>query len=666
MIGALVVLMAVLSAASLAASARLDNLVSTLLCGYLALVGTTVGATLVLSPFREVTRGGLLALEAGLLAASLALWWFRGRPVPPLARAGRAVAVVLRRPETALFLAGFAVLLGYEVLVGLGTPPNNWDSLTYHLSRAAAWAQHHGYFWIPNAPTDRMNEFQPLAEQENLFLFAALRSGGLTAVPQLVAALAAFVAVYGSARRLGFEVRAAACATFLVSTFGLVALEASTAQNDLVAASFPAVAACLLLGAGGLEAALAGAAAGLGLGVKLTTALVLPCLLVLALARGRRATLLALAGGVAAVVTISMWGFVLNLAHTGHLLGHGGGRVENTQSPAWPASAVTALYVLYSTMDISSVPQRLINAGAAAGIVALAVAAVFLIRRERGRSASAATTALPVLAPMITIGAGGTIAWLARRWGYPVRGVGGVIGGLNVVSNEDTSAFGPLGALALLGVPIATVVAWALGRRDRRRLALAGAVPVFIVLLCLQARWNEFLPRFLVVPVILAAPLLAALFRGRVATAAFFVAASIVAGYTVTNVQARPLDTPFGHPWEMSQVEAVFQAQDEDTSRALVQFERDVPPKACVGAVLGLDEPAYLLYGPAFEHHVEFLAVADAVHEALADGLFYVVISDGPNRAAAAGFRAAGWTIRPLDGYWLLASEPHAASGACG
>jgi hypothetical protein len=666
MIGALVVLMAVLSAATLAVSARFDTLVSTLLCGYLALVGSTVGVALLLSPARLVTQDGLLVAEAVLLAASAGLWWRRGRPRPPLRGARDAFAAVLGRPETAVFFLAFLVLVGYELLLGLGVPPNNWDSLTYHLSRAAAWTQHHGYFWIPNAPTDRMNEFQPLAEQENLFLFAATRSDALWVLPQFVAALAAFVAVYGSARRLGYEVRAAACATFLVATFGLVALEASTAQNDLVAASFPAIAACLLLGTGNLEAILAGASAALGLGAKLTTVLVLPVLVVLALTRGRRATLLAVAGGVAGFVAIAMWGFVLNEVHTGHLLGHGGGRVENTQSPSWPASALTGLYLLYATMDMSTVPQRLYNAATAAGIVALALAGAFAFRRERGRSLAAALPAVPLLAPIATIIAGGAIAYLARDWGYPVRGPGGIIGGLNRVSNEDDSAFGPLGAVALLGVPVVFLAAFLRRKADARKLALAATFPLFLVLLCLQAKWNEFLPRFLVVPVLLVAPLLATFITRRAATVAFFVTASIIAGYTVTNVQARPLDTPFGHPWTLDQVEAVYQAQDEAASRALRRFDEIVPPNACVGAVLGLDEPAYVLYGRTFRHKVDYLAVADAVHEALADGLFYVVISDGPNRAVSSSFRAAGWKLRPLADYWLLASEPHAGSGTCG
>jgi hypothetical protein len=89
----------------------------------------------------------------------------------------------------------------YELVLVLGAPPNNWDSLTYHLTRAADWAQHGGVHWIANAPTDRINEFQPLAEQQVLLFFVTSGRAALLALPQWLAGLAALVGVFAS--RLG-------------------------------------------------------------------------------------------------------------------------------------------------------------------------------------------------------------------------------------------------------------------------------------------------------------------------------------------------------------------------------------------------------------------------------------------------------------------------------
>src|SRR5206468_8482288 len=108
--------------------------------------------------------------------------------------------------------------------------------------------------------------------------------------------------------------------------------ESTTAQNDLVAASFPIVAAFLLLGRRNVEDLLAGIAFALGLGVKLTTALALPVLVLLAWRGGRSTVVRTVVGATAGMLAVSVWGFVLNLAHTGHVLGHGQGRVENAAS----------------------------------------------------------------------------------------------------------------------------------------------------------------------------------------------------------------------------------------------------------------------------------------------------------------------------------------------
>ena len=47
-----------------------------------------------------------------------------------------------------------------------------------------------------------------------LYLFVAVGSGALFAVPQYLAQLVILVAVHGAARRLGFDVRASACSAF--------------------------------------------------------------------------------------------------------------------------------------------------------------------------------------------------------------------------------------------------------------------------------------------------------------------------------------------------------------------------------------------------------------------------------------------------------------------
>lgn len=658
-----------------AAAARRQSLVSTLLLAYLCLVANLAVTTLALSPLADVTRGWLALTQTGWLAASVAVWSARGRPRPPLAAATTACREVLGDPLSALFVAGGVAVLAYELALGLTVPPNELDELTYHLARAAAWAEHGGIYWIAYAPTVRMNAFQPLAEQLDLYLMVASGGGALFAIPQFVAEIAILVSVYGASRRLGFAVRASVCGAALVSTFSLVALEATTAQNDLVAASFVAVAACLLLGDGHLDAAAGGAAAAFGLGTKLSVGPVLPILAVLALTRGRRSLVTALVGGAAGLVSVGMWGYVLNLLHTGHVLGAGTAAAEDRASPSFPGSVANFFDYLYGLMDLSVLSNRLIEllaltGAAAAGAVALVGAQT---RRLRRAGATAAGTALPFVAPLLVLGAAGVLAFIAARCGLPIRGPKGVIGPADFnlfeydrIANEDYSAFGPVGIVALVAAIALTVVASRRGRRDVRQLVLAAALPGYLLYVSLATTWSPYLTRFFLVPAVLVAPLLARLFRGPAETAAYLAVASVVVALTITQDQTKPLDSRyFGRPWDMTQLTALDANAHAYVATALADFDALVPARACVGAVLGFNDPSYLLYGSRLEHRVDYLPSVDPLALAEHDRLSYVVISNWYESGVAATFRAGGWRVRSLGSFWLLASAPGARGGTC-
>lgn len=667
MAGVLLIAAAVAVALLAAASVRSASLVTTLLAAYLALVANLGFVTWALSPLRAVTRGGLAVAEAMLLAAALAVWWRRGRPRLPLRVAAAPARRVLTDPVTAVFLAAIATLLAYELVLTLTAPANNWDSLTYHLSRVVAWMQHGGVYRIPNAPTPRMNEYQPLAEQQILYYFVAVGSGALFALPQYLAQLAILVAVYGAARRLGFDARAAACSSLLLSTFSLVVIESSTSQNDLVAASFPVIAACLLLGSGRLEPALAGVAAGLGIGAKLTTALVLPVLLAVALLRGRRVTLEAVAGAVVSFATVGLTGYALNLANTGHVLGYLGTYVATPsyEQPIRPTHLATGVDVLYETLDLAVLSDHLILVLWIAGAVLAAAVAVSVLRRRRsppGAALAAAAVALPFVSPLIAVHLGAAIASLARSGGFPVRGPLGNVGGLN--RTVPGSTFGPVGAVVFLGVPLVTLAAYVRRRAALVELVLAAAVPLFYVLLA-QEKFNYFMPRFLLVPAALTAPLSARLLGVVPVRAAFLTVGVLVAAMIVTKDPLRPLHGQFGRPWQLTQVDAAYLSDIPAVGDALAAFGRDVPAHACVGAVLGTNEPAYFLAGTRLQHRVVYLPVSAALPEAYRHFLSYVVVSTGADRWAAGTFRGDGWHIEPLGSYWLLAVARHAGDGVC-
>jgi hypothetical protein len=675
----LLILAGAISAVLVGLALRLPSLVSTVLASYLAWVVNLGLVTLVLSPFRQVDRGGLAVAEAIILAGAFVAWWSRGRFVPSFAPARTALAEAASSPWTLLFLIAVVALLGYELALGLTMPPNNWDAYTYHLARVAAWVHHGGVYWIPNAPTDRLNEFQPLAEQQILFLFVARGGDQFYAVPQFLAELAILLSVYGCSRRLGYGVRPSASAAFLLATFSLFVLESSTAQNDLVAASFPVIAACFLLSGGPVEAALAGAAASLGLGAKLTTVVVWPVLAWLAIVRGRRTVWLSLAGVGVGLLTIGCWSYVLNLAHTGQVLGHGGGRVEYTGSPSYPGSFVTLFSTLYMLMDLSKLwPLPIVLLTVAGLLVAAVVGARAWRRRADAPNAAleATSVALPFLACALVIVGGAVFAFLTRRLGASVKGPGGsyssesgLFGGLNNTADEDSSEFGPIGAIVLLAVPVVTVFAYFARRVDSRQLALACALPLFLVVLALGSTFNVWLGRFLIVPVALTAPLFARLFRGSAATAAYLAVGVLVAVLVAVGDRTKVLTSPLGAPWNLTRVEAVTAAQ-RPAARGYAALERALPAGGCVGAVLSSEDPSYLLGGPGFSRRVIYLPADDPVSAAQRSGLRYVVITrtemrTDAQRRAVERFTSRGWKISDLGGFWWLASAGSPAKTDC-
>ena len=115
-------------AAALAAAALGLRLAPTLLAAYLLLAGQAGLVTWALSPFDAVTPRGLTIVEAGLLAAAGTAWWLAGRPRPDLAAARTEARALLAGRLDLCVLVVLAVALGYELVLALTVPPNNWAS----------------------------------------------------------------------------------------------------------------------------------------------------------------------------------------------------------------------------------------------------------------------------------------------------------------------------------------------------------------------------------------------------------------------------------------------------------------------------------------------------------------------------------------------------------
>jgi Glycosyltransferase family 87 len=659
-----IVLAAATGSLLFAGAIRLRGLVSSLLAAYLVFVSDLVLTTVALSAFREVDRTVIAIVQAVFLAAAISVWALRGRHLPQIDAAAVTMRSLVRSWPTLGFLVLAGILLGYELLLVTTAAPTNWDGFTYHLARVAAWVQHGGIYWIANPPSDILNTRQPVAEQQIFFFFATLGKGRFFALPQYLAQLAGLVAVYGATRRLGFGATVAACTSALLATFSLVSLESTTAQNDLVAASFSIVAAYFILAGSPAELVLAGAAVGIGLGVKLTTVLIWPVLVLLLWPRRWRGFALAAVGAIGGFALAGMWGYVLNLVHTGRVSGESRFGLDVGTSPSFPGSLHTSVHVLYHVLDTSVLTNWAIAVLAVGGgIAALAVG----YRRYRdagmGRAAlRAGAVAIPLAAPALVLGAAALYFWLSKVVHLSVSAP--YENGSNRTANEDYSAFGPVGAVMLLGTSLLAIGLYIARRVDLRYLALALSLPVFLVLVGLDLSYNAFLSRFLLIPAFLAAPLFGLVLSSRAATASLLAAAAVAGVWTLADDHAKPLSS---RPWQATQAVALKPIEWNPIARVYPAFAAAVPARACVGAVLDGDEPSYLLWGPRLTRRVVYLPASDAYNDALRHGLFYVVISDASDAPVADQFAQQGWKVRVLANahYWLLVTAPHAGNSSC-
>jgi hypothetical protein len=269
-------------------------------------------------------------------------WWWRraGAPRPALPN-GAPGRWCRDHPAVALMLAVAGAALGFQLWMGLRVPPNEIDSLYYHLPRAVAWVHRHsalqfrpGYGYWPA---------QQVANPVNGDLFVVWTmalSGGdrLANMVQWCFALALGGAVAAGARLAGFKRSAALLAAAGFLLLPEVLLQSATTQVDLILAFFVAATALFavraLRQASAADAALAAVAFGLAIGTKESAIFATPGLVLIVAASWRRdrpparVLLIGAGTGVVAVALFGSFNYVQNFARTGELTGGHGAAVS--------------------------------------------------------------------------------------------------------------------------------------------------------------------------------------------------------------------------------------------------------------------------------------------------------------------------------------------------
>ena len=180
-----------------------------------------------LSLFDLLTANGLIFCWALAIAGVLFLFW-RRHGYQAAWRTNYSFSIV----ETTL-LSGLGFVCVATFITAIVAPPNNWDSMTYHMSRVMHWLQNGS---VAHYPTNiiRQLELNPWAEFA-ITHFQALSGGDRYAnLVQWFSMVGSIIGATLVARELGGDRRAQLFTAVTVGTIPMGILQASSTQNDYV------------------------------------------------------------------------------------------------------------------------------------------------------------------------------------------------------------------------------------------------------------------------------------------------------------------------------------------------------------------------------------------------------------------------------------------------
>lgn len=190
----------------------------------------TTGIAEILTLFSALTFGGLLMAWIGI-NLGLFLYWFRR------SRAGRRTLAV--KPWMGSFTPFQRVLLLGVIFIVVGTgltalfsPPNNWDSMTYHLGRVIHWTQNQSVGHYPtHIPRQIYSGPGPAFAVVQVFI---LSGDQLLNLLQWFSMIISLIGVSLITERLGGNLRSQLIAVVISATIPMGILQSSSTQTDYV------------------------------------------------------------------------------------------------------------------------------------------------------------------------------------------------------------------------------------------------------------------------------------------------------------------------------------------------------------------------------------------------------------------------------------------------
>ena len=191
-----------------------------------------VAATELLSVWGLLQLPALAGVWAGVAVFAGCYLGFRGDR--------RAVVVALadawaKFKEAPAVLSATGLILTVVLLIALVAPPNNWDSMTYHMARVPAWMQQESIRHFPTAALTQLFH-PPLAEWNILHLQILSGSDRFANTVQWFSLVGCGIAASLLAREMKQAFGVQVLAAVIAVTLPMGLLQGSSTQNSLVVA----------------------------------------------------------------------------------------------------------------------------------------------------------------------------------------------------------------------------------------------------------------------------------------------------------------------------------------------------------------------------------------------------------------------------------------------
>ncbi len=207
---------------------------------FLIMSGIAWIITEVLSIFDLITFESVFFswLGAGLIVISLIFIFYKKNPESVKARIQNLVDKISGFTwQDVLIIIGITLILVLTLIVALYSPPNTFDSMTYHMARVVHWIQNRSVDFYPTS-IPRQNHSMPFAEYLVMNVQIMSQTDRYANLIQWTGFGILMVTVSMIAAQFRISRTGRLFAALLVATLPIAILQSSSTQNDLITSVF--------------------------------------------------------------------------------------------------------------------------------------------------------------------------------------------------------------------------------------------------------------------------------------------------------------------------------------------------------------------------------------------------------------------------------------------